>query len=227
MHALAQNTGVFTVSHHPAERSGSGGENDNWLELLINGLTFDMRGLAGGLPVEMPALRHNFGLDDPLPGAVQAVSLAAGPHLAGGENMMPIVRSQLALSLRLATLPGVVAIVWTPAQSAMAVDHFTTLVSAWLEGGAFPALGLTAFSLALDGGLQSDGLAFFTGQELRLEPELAEDGVAATKLAVRLINELVEYGKVAERFEMTGPDGAPLVLEPSANGAFVRVRAGR
>jgi len=223
--ALAESTRAFSVSHDPTERVDSSDESDNWLELLINGLTFDIHGLAGGTVAEMPALRHSFGLDDA--GAVQAVSLLAGPHLAGGENMMPIVRSQLALSLRLATLPGVVAIVWTPAQSAMAVDHFNTLVSTWLEGGAFPALGLTAFSLALDGGLQSDGLAFFTGQELRLEPELAEDGIAATKLAVRLINQLVEYGKVTERFEMTGPDGAPLVLEPSANGAFVRVRAGR
>lgn len=184
-----------------------------------------MRGLADGPPAELPALRHNFGLED-TPNALEAVSLIAGPHLAGGESMMPIVRSQLALSLRLAALPGLVAIAWTPAKSAMAVNYFTSLVSAWLEGGVFPALGLTAFTLALDGGLQSEGLAFLTGQELRLEPELTEDGVAATKLAVRLMNELVEHGKVTERLEMIGPDGAPLILEPSANNFFVRVRTG-
>ena len=220
--ALAESAGAFSVSHDPGDSRAEAG---NWLELLSNGLTFDLLGLAGGAPAELPALRHSFGLDDAMPDAVEAVWLVTGPHLSGGEAMMPVVRSQLALSLRLSVLPGLVAVAWTPARSAMAVNYFTPLVSGWLEGGPFPALGLTAFTLALDGGLQSEGLAFLTGQELRIEPELAEDGVAATKLAVRLVNELVEYGEVTDRFEMTGPDGAPLVLEPSANGAFVRVRA--
>jgi hypothetical protein len=223
--ALAEHSGAFSVSNDPTDGADPIGEG-NWLELLINGLAFDLSGLAGGSSAEVPALRHSFGLEAAMPGAVQAVSLVAGPHLAGGERMMPIIRSQLALSLNLATLPGLVAVAWMPAQSVMAVNYFTTVVSAWLEGGAFPALGLAAFTLALDGGLQSEGLAFFTGQELRLEPELVEDGVAATKLAVRLAHALVEYGEVSERFEMTGADGKPLILEPSANNAFVRVRAG-
>src|SRR5690606_29544588 len=162
------------VSHDPGGAGASSAGADNWLELLSNGLTFDLLGLAGGPPAELPALRHIFGLDHAMPDAVEAVWFVAGPHLAGGESMMPVVRSQLALALRLAALPGLVAVAWTPAQSAMAVNYFTTVVSAWLEGGAFPALGLTAFALALDGGLQSEGLAFLTGQELRLEPELAE-----------------------------------------------------
>jgi hypothetical protein len=223
--SLAEKAGGFSISHDPRSAAGSDSEEENWLELLINGLTFDLRGLAGGGAAELPDLRHSFGLED-APDAVEAVSLVAGPHLAGGESMMPIVRSQLALALRLAVLPGLVAVAWTPARSAMAVTYFKPLVSAWLEGGAFPALGLTVFTLALDGGLQSEGLAFLIGQELRLEPELTEDGVAATKLAVRLVNALVEHGEVTERLEMTGPDGAPLVLEPSANNTFVRVRAG-
>jgi hypothetical protein len=224
--ALAESTGAFSVSHDPRSDNGSGEGEGNWLELLINGLTFDLRGLAGGAAADMPALRHRFGIEE-APDAVEAVWLTVGPHLAGGESMMPIVRSQLALALRLAALPRLAAVAWTPAKSAMAVNYFTPLISAWLEGGPFPALGLTAFTLAVDGGLQSEGLAFLIGQELRLEPELTEDGVAATKLAVRLVNELVEYGAVTERFEMTGPDGAPLVLEPSANNTFVRVRAGK
>lgn len=225
MRALAETAGAFSVSHNPGAPIGPGEGEENWLELLINGLTFDLRGLAGGAAAEMPALRHRFGLED-APDTVEAVSLAVGPHLAGGESMMPIVRSQLALALGLAALPGLVAVAWAPARSAMAVNYFKPLVSAWLEGGPFPALGLTAFTLALDGGLQSEGLAFLIGQELRLEPELAEDRVAATKLAVRLVNELVEHGEVTGRLEMTGPDGAPLVLQPSANNTFVRVRAG-
>lgn len=226
IHTLCQNAGGFSVTHDPGE-----GANDhdpaNWLELLCNGLTFDLLGLAGGPPAEPPALRHTFGLDRAMLDRVEAVTLVAGPHLSGGERMRPVVRSQLALGVRLTALPGLAAVVWTPAQSAMAVTYFVAVTSSWLEGGPFPALGLTAMTTALDGGLQSEGLAFFTGQELRLEPELAEDRVAATKLAVRLANELVEFGEVGERLEMTGLGGEPLVLEPSANRAFVRVRNAR
>lgn len=219
--ALADNGG-FGVSHDPSRTDGAG----NWLELLVNGLAFDLVGLAGGPAAAMPAVRHRFGIEDAQLGELETVALAAGPHLSGGEALLPIVRSQLALALQLAQLPGLAAVGWVPAQTRMAVDYFGTVASAWLEGRAFPALGLTALVPALDGGLHSEGLAFFTGQELRIEPELVEDREQATRLAVRLINQLAAQDAVDRRFEFTGPDGAALSLEPSANGRFVRVRAG-
>src|SRR5690606_16312375 len=110
--SIADSTGAFSVSHDPGLTVGFNEGEGNWLELLMNGLSFDLRGLAGGDPAEMPILRHSFGLED-VSGGLQAVSLGAGPHLTGCESMMPIVRSQLALSLRLAVLPGLVAIAWT------------------------------------------------------------------------------------------------------------------
>lgn len=219
VHALAE-SGGFHVTHDPSNSGGAG----NWLELLINGLAFDLSGLGGGHPAEAFAVRHTFGIEDAQPGELETVALGAGPHLAGGEAMLPIVRSQLALALQLAQLPGLVAVGWAPARTRMAGDYFAAIVSAWLEGGAFPALGLTALVPSLDGGLQSEGLTFFTRQELRIEPDLAEDRVHATKLAVRLINQLVGQEAVDRRFEFIGPDGALLLLEPSANGRFVRVR---
>lgn len=221
MRSIAESAGAFSISHDP----GVGESGVAWLELLINGLTFDLTGIAGGASAGMPDVRHRFGLET-LPDGLEAVALAAGPHIAGCEGMMPIIRSKLALAAQLAALPGLAAVTWVPARSAMAADYFRQVVPAWLEGGPFPALGLTAFALALDGGLQSEGLSFLIGQELRIEPELMDDKVAATKLAVRLVNELVGYGQVTERMEMTAPDGAPIALEPSANNAFIRVRAG-
>jgi hypothetical protein len=91
----------------------------------------------------------------------------------------------------------------------------------------FPALGLTALAEVGDGGLHSEGLAFFTGQELRIEPELAGDKAAAARLAVRLINELVERGRIDQPERIAGPQGEPLKLAPSENGRFVRVWSGR
>lgn len=212
-------SGGFAVVHEPAVDDAA----VNWLELLINGVSFDLVGLAGGQAAETPAPRHRFALDSGEEPGVEAVALVPGPHLAGGEAMLPVVRSQLALALCLAGLPGLVGIAWETAQSWMEVGYFTRSISAWLEGGVFPALGLTAVVPAFDGALHSEGLAFFTGQELRLEPELAQDRAATTKLAVRLLNKLVGQPPVAARYAFAGPAGEPLALEPSPNGRFVRV----
>jgi hypothetical protein len=96
----------------------------------------------------------------------------------------------------------------------------------WIEGGVFPGLGLTALAPNPDGGIHSEGLALFTGQELRIEPELMSDKAAGAKIAVRLIDYLVEVGQIGTSQRINGPDGRPLRLEPSANGRFVRVWRG-
>ena len=46
----------------------------------------------------------------------------------------------------------------------------------------FPGFGLVALLPTPDHGMQSEGLAFFTGQELRVEPEIATDGKAAARI---------------------------------------------
>ena len=45
-------------------------------------------------------------------------------------------------------------------------------------------------------------------------------------MGVRLIDYLVEAGPIEKPQRIAGPDGAPLRLEPSANGRFVRVWRG-
>ena len=78
----------------------------------------------------------------------------------------------------------------------------------------------------MDGALQSIGLDFWIGQEIRIEPPLATDRVAATRLGVRLINHLIMVGGLSQAEPMTAPDGRKLVLTPSGNRKFVRVWQG-
>ena len=96
----------------------------------------------------------------------------------------------------------------------------------WIDGGVFPGLGLTALAVSPDGGMQSEGLSLFAGQELRIEPELIADMAAGAKIGVRLIDYMVERGRIDAPQKVTGPDGQPLRLEPSANGRFIRVWRG-
>ena len=118
----------------------------------------------------------------------------------------------------------------TPTPAPLA-DHFrfetdSKGVFRWVDGGVFPGLGLTSLAVSPDGGMQSEGLSLFAGQELRIEPELIADMTAGAKIGVRLIDYMVERGRIDAPQKVTGPDGQPLRLEPSANGRFIRVWRG-
>lgn len=225
--ALASEKASFAISHDPAEGNGENGEAGDWLELLANGLTFDLVGLAPGHSAESPPLGQVFGLPAEFDSwRMEAITLRPGPHLTAGGAMPPVVRSLAWLAAQLAWLPGVRAIAWHPARSVSEPAHFRDSVLRWIEGGVFPGLGLASLAPMADGGMQSQGLALFTGQELRLEPELTEDRAAGAKIALRLMHWLIEHGPVEGEERLTGPDGRPLRLEPSANGRFVRAWRG-
>ncbi len=119
---------------------------------------------------------------------------------------------------------GIEGAVWPASRSVIGRRFFESTVTAWLSGGAFPALGMTAFSATFDGALQSIGLAYFIGQELRIEPSLASDKPAATRLGIRLVNQLLIMGGLSSSEHVIAPDGSRLVLAPSANGKFIRVQ---
>jgi hypothetical protein len=219
--ALAEADGGFSISLDPHMDEGS------WLELLASGLTFDLRGLSPGLPTANPPLRHAYGVgEEPALARLEAITLQPGPHLAGGHAMLPIVRSLAWLTARLAGLEGVRAVAWHPARCWSAPQPFRDGVQRWLEGGPFPAFTLAALAPDLDQGLQSEGLGLLVGQELRIEPHVSADRAAMGKIAVRAMHWLVENGPVHAVRQVTGPDGEVLLMEPSANGRFVRVHRG-
>lgn len=231
---LAESGRYFSVSFDPRATSPSGPRDSsttqNWLELLANGLTFDITGLAGGNAAKMqdPAYRFGFAadsimLDTAKRSSLECISIAPGPHLIGGDAMLPVIRSQAWLAAMLTHLPGVQAVAWQPARSAVEPVFFRESVSSWIEGGPFPGLGLTAFSDQPGGNLISEGLWLFTGQELLVCNSIAEDAPQRVKVALRLIHWLVENGRISQPIDMTGPGGENFRLEPSADQRIVKV----
>lgn len=196
-----------------------------WLELLRDGLAFDLEGLAPGLASEIPKISDKFDLDkSPASLRLEAIELRPGSHLAGAGSSEPVVRTMLALACDLILqFDDLVAVAWGPSQSVIGRRYFESVVSAWLDGGAFPALGLTSFRETIDGALQSVGLEFWIGQELRLEPPVLSDKVEATRLGVRLINQLILIGGIEKTERVVGPDGSRLIMRPSTNRKFIRV----
>jgi len=227
--SLAEEETGFSVTFdpgHDVERDSAMGEGPVWLELLASGLSFDLSGLEPGPPAQPPPHRRSMGLDEETLHTLEAVTLSPGPHLAGGSGLLPVVRTLAGLGASLARLNGVRAVCWHPSRCWNAPDLYSEGVARWIEGGVFPALTLASLAVTTDGGMHSEGLALFTGQELRLEPDLVGEPAEAAKLAVRLLDDLVERGRIGKREQIADPAGLPLWLEPSENGRFVRVWRG-
>lgn len=194
-------------------------------ELLCDGLTFDLAGLTPGPSSPFPQVAHRFDLPElPLEAGHEALAIRPGPHLLAGARSMPVVRAMLALARDLVLcFDDCLAVVWGPSGSAIGRRFFESVVSAWLDGGPFPALGLTAFTPTADGALESVGLEFWIGQELRIEPPLSQDRVAATRLGIRLVNQLVLAGRLTTNDRIIAPDGSPLLLRPARDRAVISV----
>lgn len=205
--------------------AGNSCEELLWVELVRDGLAFDLSGLSPGASARFPEPQHRFDLDTmPTASRYDVLQLAPGHHLAGGERSMPVARGLVGLARDLIDhFDELKAVIWPPSASAIGHQFFESVVTAWLEGGPFPALGLTAFRETIDGALQSEGLDFWIGQELRIEPPLGADKVAATRLAVRLVNQLILVGGIEASERVIAPDGSRLVMRTSRNGRFVRV----
>ncbi|MEO7385080.1 MAG: hypothetical protein ABIU18_09145, partial [Novosphingobium sp.] len=163
-----EESGAFGVSFDP-------GEHEDWAELLITGLTFEVAGLVPGEAAPAPEIAHRFGLDGAWPAsALEAIVVRPGVHLAGAAAMLPVVRGAAALAAALADRTAAAAAVWIPSRSAMGADYFASVIADWLAGGAFPALGMIALVPSATG-IVSEGLGFFTGQELDVETAEGRD----------------------------------------------------
>ena len=197
----------------------------HWIELLRSGLTFDCSGLAPGPAAPFPQLAHRFDLPAmPVPADHDALVLHPGPHVAAGGNSIPLMRELLALACDLVRqFDDLVAVGWGPSRTAIGRRFFESVASAWLDGGPFPALGLTAFVEADGGALETTGLSFWIGRELRIEPPIAADRIAATRLGIRLVNHLVLIGGLEADDRIIAPDGSRLVLRPSRSRAVIEV----
>jgi len=205
----------FAVTHHAASPELV------WAELLTSGLAFDCSGLAEGHAAPHPATGHRLGLDQFPDG--EAIAIAPGPHIAGGANLPPVVRALTSIGAELAQLSGLLAICWGPAACWMAPTYFVRIVDDWLAGGPFPALGLTMLQRASDGQINTQGLAFFIGQEFRIEPPPATSPDRLAQLAIRLINELITSGAQPGPREFAFDSFPPIRVMPQDGGTLLQV----
>jgi hypothetical protein len=216
--ALAASAIDFTVINAASAAPGHA-------ELLHDGLTFDLAGLAPAAPLAVPEAVHRVALpaDFSFTGR-EAAWFMAGPHLAGAEHLAPVLRGAAAILRQLAALEGLEAIIWRPARLVVSPVWFAEAIGIWLAGGPFPALALTA--LARSGSsLTSEGLAFFIGQEFTLWGKDGAPSREDSRIAVRLTDWLFAHGRVDSPQEVVLLGVGPVWLEPDgSNRLNVRAR---
>lgn len=193
------------------------------IECMVGGLGFDIATLGVWNREEHVPIEHSFDVEPDTLFNRAGLTIVPGPDIANMAHAMPVVRAGAMLVRRVIDFKMPLAIVWRAIGSAMEAGYFKRVVDTWLAGGPFPALGMIGFRSAPDGGLHSHGLAHFTGQELRLDPEIGEAGAEGWALAARLIDRLIESDPVESPLELPGEAGRTIRLTPSANGRFVVV----
>ena len=195
------------------------------LGLQRAGLVFDLVGLAPGPPIAVPDMGEEQAMREPiLPTRTEASSLRLGPHIVAGKGSLAILREWFGLASGLAETFGATTLCWVPGGVVVPLDRLPHHLHAWDDRGDVPVNLLASFRRTLDGAVQSHGLAFFTGQEFRIEPPLVRGGEDG--LARLIFSHLFYAGEQTVTGELAAPDGTPLRLEPSGNRRFVRVWPG-
>lgn len=199
-------------------------DTEGLIELLVSGLTFDLRGLSPSTAMPIPNERHRYGtLSEHPEHALEAVTLVPAQHIASGFAMIPIVQAMAGLVADIALPLAAEAVCWHPAGTWMEPQYFSRISLDWLSGGAFPALGLTALQ-ENTAGFRSEGLGFFGGQEIQIDSLAGETKREAAKLAMRLIDRVVCEGPLTSDGGYDGPDGERLLVVLSDAGRLATIK---
>jgi hypothetical protein len=205
--ALAAQTDGFSLINSAHDTSGS-------TELLRDGLTFDMTGLVPATAIVPPAHVHRAALPAGFSAeALEAAGFMVGPHLAGAEHLLPVLRIAAQILRHLTQLEGLEAIIWRPARIMVSPAWFAEAVGIWLAGGPFPALALSALARS-EHGLSSEGLGFLIGQDFTLRAKDGAPGREDSRIAVRLTDWLVAHGRVDAPREVILAGAGAVWLEP-------------
>jgi hypothetical protein len=151
--------------------------------------------------------------------ARSALTIAFGQHVPGGNAIPPIAAVMLRLGALFIDKLQPSAVLWAPANILSDPEYFAEAVSDYGNGGAFPVLPTVDFMFnASDNMLQTNGLAWFAGQELELHgAHLGKNDVMHR--AVRIVHDIATNGPVTKLERVADLDPRNVMeLIPSDSG---------
>lgn len=154
-----------------------------------------------------------------------AMGLALHPHIGQGFRIPEIAKAFLALGASLAKQLGATGVFWRPAALQTGPDYFVEVVDSYVSGGVFPVLPIVDFEFEDDeGGLRSNGLDLFCGQEFEIQSDQMERQELIRR-AIRLAHDLATNGAVEDEQDVPDIDPDNVIhLTPNNSGNLLICR---
>ena len=172
--------------------------------------------LDSGTAVDRAGPGHCFEISPDLIDGCLAVTIAASPGFSTQFDPVEMLRDQCALALDLLDTEAV-GVFWSGAGCLMGADYFRRMAGIWIDGGAFPALGLTALTRDGSGAMVSEGLDLLAGQEVSVFPGQGMDVPDQARLAIRMIDFLVREGPIQQDQTIDVDGFGPVRVRVDAN----------
>ncbi|MHA6333679.1 hypothetical protein ACXYL9_08325 [Qipengyuania sp. CAU 1752] len=204
----------------------SASEETLWVEVQRDGLTYDCSGLAPGPVNAMPDINRWLGTQpESAVGKSSHIGLGLGPHIRAGQAVLPILRGLLKLTVDLAgSFEDCAGACWLASRMAVDRQSLESMIERADGGGTLPLPWLVATHETPEGHVVTEGLSYFSGQELQIRSGVAQDTPEAALLALRLANQVIYMGGLDTSERFTGPDGLVLRLEPSGDSHLIDVQ---
>lgn len=138
----------------------------NCLEVLVSGLTVEVRRLGVKSNVQLHGSVQLYGFAEGLPGdPFGIIEIAPGRHIAAGAQLLPVIETVASLAANIALNLPATGVDWHSAGTRVEPRFFSQSVLNWLAGGPFPALGLTALVPGPESSVSSRGLQPLPGRK--------------------------------------------------------------
>ncbi|MXP25081.1 hypothetical protein GRI39_03345 [Altererythrobacter indicus] len=192
--------------------------------LSYAGFQFELNGLSPGRPAFVPRETRNARIGVEFrSGEFESVELSLWVAKNVEFRLANPVRALTHVAAELSELPDARAVQWNRSKNLCQTERFRNAIRKWPKRDALPSEGLISICRMPDGGLQTDGLHLFSGQEVRLEPEVAEAVTESHQIALSIAQRFAREGALAAPMRIKNPFGGHLRIEPSENKRFIRV----
>jgi len=200
-------------------------QNLDRLRAMIGGMTFDLvRHSVQETEQSLAAngLEHIF-CERPVK-QLSGISIAISENIAVGKGNETINRTLLQLARHIGQSIKADSIIWQPAQLHIGFDYFVGAIEHYIAGGPFPVLVQIAISATPEGEMQTRGLSYFAGQEIRMSAPTNYAANEVVKRLVRIAHDIATNGRIEEESEQDGfIPGETLTIIPDEDGQSVEI----
>lgn len=200
-------------------------QNLDRLRAVISGMTFELvHQNAEEIEQSLAAKDLDHIFCEPPEKPLSGIGITLTEHITSGMGNGTINRALLQLARHVGQSIKANSIIWRPAQLHIGFDYFAGAIEHYIAGGPFPVLVQIAISETPDGDLQTSGLSYFAGQEIRMTAPANYAPNEVVKRLVRIAHDIATNGKIDEETEVEGfIAGETLFITPRENGQTVDI----